>query len=98
MRPASARAALHGHTVGADGGMRIDADVVFIAIGQKMDASGLDALATESGRFVVDENHRTSMDKVWAGGDCVVGGDDLTVSAVQHGKLAAISIDRTLRK
>jgi glutamate synthase (NADPH/NADH) small chain len=83
---------------GADGGMQIDADVVFIAIGQKMDASGLDALATESGRFVVDENQQTSVEGVWAGGDCVVGGDDLTVSAVQHGKLAAISIDRTLRK
>ncbi len=82
---------------GTDGGIRLDADVVFKAIGQKMDASGLDALKMESGRFVVDENHKTSMDKVWAGGDCVVGGDDLTVSAVQHGKLAAISIDRTLR-
>ena len=34
---------------------------------------------------------------VWAGGDCVAGGEDLTVSAVQDGKLAAISIDRTLR-
>jgi glutamate synthase (NADPH/NADH) small chain len=38
------------------------------------------------------------LEKVWAGGDCVVGGDDLTVSAVQHGKLAAISIDQYLRK
>ena len=37
------------------------------------------------------------MPGIWAGGDCVVGGDDLTVSAVQHGKLAAISIDRYLR-
>ncbi|MDH5620669.1 MAG: NAD(P)-dependent oxidoreductase [Gammaproteobacteria bacterium] len=83
---------------GTDGGMHLDADVVFIAIGQKMDASGLNALTMDSGRFVVDEDHRTSMDKVWAGGDCVAGGDDLTVSAVQHGKLAAISIDRTLRK
>ena len=30
---------------------------------------------------------------VWAGGDCVYGGDDLTVTAVQHGKVAATSID-----
>ena len=33
---------------------------------------------------------------MWAGGDCVRGGDDLTVTAVQHGKLAAHSIDRFL--
>jgi dihydropyrimidine dehydrogenase (NAD+) subunit PreT len=79
-------------------GMRLDADVVFKAIGQRMDNGGLDSLKTESGRFVVDAEQKTSQDKVWAGGDCVVGGDDLTVSAVQHGKIAAISIDQYLRK
>ena len=81
----------------SDDGMHLDADVVFKAIGQKMDDGGLDSLATESGRFVVDENQRTSLDKVWAGGDCVVGGDNLTVSAVQDGKIAAINIDQYLR-
>lgn len=81
----------------SDDGIRLDADVVFKAIGQKMDSAGLESLATESGRFVVDVHQKTSLDKVWAGGDCVVGGDDLTVSAVQHGKVAAISIDDYLR-
>lgn len=81
----------------SDGGVRLDADVVFKAIGQRMDGNGLASLASESGRFIVDEHQKTSSDKVWAGGDCVVGGNDLTVSAVQHGKIAAISIDRTLR-
>lgn len=80
------------------GGLTLDADVVFKAIGQNMDGSGFDSLQTESGRFVVDDNQRTSMANVWAGGDCVVGGEDLTVSAVQHGKIAAIDIDRQLRK
>lgn len=80
------------------GGLTLDADVVFKAIGQKMDGSGFDRLETESGRFIVDDNQRTSMANVWAGGDCVVGGEDLTVSAVQHGKVAAIDIDRQLRK
>ena len=80
-----------------DEGMYLEADVVFKAIGQKMDGTGLESLTAESGRFVVNEQQRTSMDKVWAGGDCVVGGDDLTVSAVQHGKIAAIDIDRYLR-
>ena len=79
-------------------GLRLDADVVFKAIGQKLNADGYAALEQESGRIKVDEHHRTSMPKVWAGGDCVAGGDDLTVSAVQHGKLAAIDIDRALRK
>ncbi len=78
-------------------GLRLDADVVFKAIGQKLNADGYAALELESGRIKVDEHHRTSMPKVWAGGDCVAGGDDLTVSAVQHGKLAAIDIDRALR-
>lgn len=81
----------------SDEAMHLDADVVFKAIGQKLDGSGLDALASESGRFVVDADQKTSMQGIWAGGDCVVGGDDLTVSAVQHGKIAAISIDQYLR-
>ena len=82
----------------SEDGMSLNADVVFKAIGQKMSASGLESLDTEGGRFVVDEHQKTSADNVWAGGDCVTGGDDLTVSAVQHGKLAAIDIDTYLRK
>ena len=79
-------------------GLRLEADVVFKAIGQKLNDDGLVALEQESGRIRVDERQRTSMPKVWAGGDCVAGGEDLTVSAVQHGKIAAIDIDRQLRK
>ena len=79
----------------------LDADVVFKAIGQKLDddklGKELDGLALQRGKIVVDESHATSLDNVWAGGDCVVGGDDLTVSAVQHGKVAAIAIDQQLR-
>ena len=75
------------------------ADVVFKAIGQRLgDDSEKLSIATERGRIVVDEEQRTSAENVWAGGDCALGGDDLTVSAVQHGKLAAISIDRHLRE
>jgi len=77
--------------------LHLPADIVFKAIGQNMDRCGLDAIATQSGRFVVDIHQKTSIDGVWAGGDCVVGGDDLTVSAVQHGKIAATSIDQCLR-
>jgi len=76
------------------------ADVVFKAIGQKLAdeqlATELQDIELENGRIVVDDNQATSLEGVWAGGDCVAGGDDLTVSAVQHGKVAAIAIDRYL--
>ena len=75
--------------------MTLEADVVFKAIGQHMDE--VEGPETDRGRIVVDDEFRTSLNKVWAGGDCVLGGEDLTVTAVQHGKLAAISIDRHLR-
>ncbi len=40
-------------------------------------------------RIFVDEQLRTSIPGVYAGGDCVSLGQDLTVQAVQHGKRAA---------
>ncbi len=76
--------------------LTLEADVVFKAIGQKLEDQDLNELQLESGRIVVDESQATTLEKVWAGGDCVVGGEDLTVSAVQHGKVAAIAIDRSL--
>lgn len=36
------------------------------------------------------------MPGIWAGGDCVAGGEDLTVAAAQDGKVAAESIHRAL--
>ncbi|MQV87092.1 NAD(P)-binding protein [Sinorhizobium medicae] len=70
------------------------ADQIFKAIGQTFEASALGALRMKSGRIVVDAEGRTSLEKVWAGGDCVLGGEDLTVSAVAMGRDAAGSIDR----
>lgn len=77
----------------------LDADVVFKAIGQRLKDHPLDdgSLKMQDGKIIVNEAQATSLPGVWAGGDCVVGGDDLTVSAVQHGKVAAIAIDRHLR-
>ncbi|MDL2400634.1 NAD(P)-dependent oxidoreductase [Rhizobium mayense] len=74
----------------------IAADQVFKAIGQTFEASGLGALRMESGRIAIDGDGRTSLGGVWAGGDCVLGGDDLTVSAVAQGRDAAESINRAL--
>ena len=78
----------------------LEADIVFKAVGQKLAfEAGADnvLLQRDKGKLIVDQERRTSLPGVWAGGDCVADGDDLTVTAVQHGKLAAISIDRYLR-
>jgi dihydropyrimidine dehydrogenase (NAD+) subunit PreT len=76
-------------------------DVLFKAIGQRLveDVLGGDSapMDTVHGRIVVDAKQQTSLEDVWAGGDCVSDGDDLTVTAVQHGKVAAIAIDQFLR-
>ena len=53
-------------------------------------------LARDGERIRVDENMRTSLAGVYAGGDCTALGQDLTVQAVQHGKLAAEAIHAQL--
>jgi glutamate synthase (NADPH/NADH) small chain len=77
---------------------RIAADTVLKAIGQTLVLADpmLQTLALCGGRIEVDGEGRTSLAKVWAGGDCTWGGRDLTVEAVEHGKIAAHSIDRAL--
>lgn len=74
------------------------ADQVFKAIGQKfLPACIADSGVTLSGgRIAIDDERRTSVGNIWAGGDCVDGGEDLTVSSVEDGKLAAESIHRAL--
>ena len=78
-----------------------DADVVFKAVGQALDpamdqlAGG--ALGIEGGKIPVTGERATLLAGVWAGGDCIGDGDDLTVSAVQDGKIAALAMDRYLR-
>ncbi|WP_394688190.1 NAD(P)-dependent oxidoreductase [Hoeflea sp.] len=76
----------------------LQADQVFKAIGQAPDAgplAGVD-IALEKGRIRTDEARRTSHPKVWAGGDCIAGGEDLTVVSVEDGKIAAESIHKAL--
>ena len=76
----------------------LPADVVLRAIGQSFVPEPVgSAIALKDGRIATDEHGHTSHPKVWAGGDCRAGGRDLTVEAVQHGKLAAIDIHRALR-
>ena len=73
------------------------ADAIFSAIGQAFDGQALsDPLAhelkREGERIWVDASLQTSVPGVYAGGDCTALGQDLTVQAVQHGKLAAEAI------
>jgi dihydropyrimidine dehydrogenase (NAD+) subunit PreT len=74
-------------------GFRVEADMLFTAIGQRGTPEALGAaIDIKDGRIVVNAERRTSLERVWAGGDCVFGGQDLTVSAVEDGKQAARSI------
>jgi glutamate synthase (NADPH/NADH) small chain len=92
------RAGKDGPLEGTGQKYTLDADVVFKAIGQNVSweclADTAEILELRQGRIAVDEHRKTSLAGVWAGGDCVHGGSDLTVSAVQDGKVAALSIDR----
>ncbi|WP_426393722.1 NAD(P)-dependent oxidoreductase [Ralstonia sp. R-29] len=77
----------------------VDADMVLKAIGQTLVPIGLDGelLTVDGSRIAVGADGRTTLPDVWAGGDCAAtGGIDLTVQAVQDGKVAAASIDAYL--
>jgi len=78
----------------------LPADQVFEAIGQTLDPAPLNGAGPApelvGGRIEVDAERRTSLPGVWAGGDCIAGGKDLTVSAAADGRIAAESIHRML--
>ena len=75
----------------------LEADMVLKAIGQTFVAEPVGSrIALEGGRIATDAEGQTSLPRVWGGGDCRVGGRDLTVEAVEHGKVAAVSIHAAL--
>ena len=91
-----------GKLVGTGESFEIAADAVFKAIGQSLEATGIsDPLAStltrEGDKIAVDAQFRTKVAGVYAGGDCVAPGQDLTVQAVQHGKLAAHAIHHDIQ-
>ena len=83
-----------GRLTGTGETMRISADQVFSAIGQTLATDG--GLALDGRKISVTGAGRTSRDRVWAGGDCASGGDDLTVTAVAEGRDAAMDIYATV--
>ncbi|MDH4019859.1 MAG: NAD(P)-dependent oxidoreductase [Xanthomonadales bacterium] len=87
-----------GRLTGSGEKFVLPADQLFKAIGQALDATPLDGEETPEishGRIKVDESQHTSLPDVWAGGDCTAG-KDLTVTAVQDGKIAATSMNEYL--
>lgn len=70
---------------------RISADSILSAIGQML-YTVPNSLDIKEGKIIVDKKGRTNLDGVWAGGDCALGGQDLTVEAVAQGRDAAEDI------
>lgn len=91
-----------GRLVRTGGVVEIAADAVFKAIGQGMNEDGFQEplareLSREDERIWIDNRFRTALPGIYAGGDCVAPGQDLTVQAVQHGKLAAMAIHEDIQ-
>jgi dihydropyrimidine dehydrogenase (NAD+) subunit PreT len=87
-----------GKLTGTGETMTIPCDQVFTAIGQTLVERDLDkaGIALEKGRIKVSATRQTALAMVWAGGDCIAGGQDLTVTAVEDGKIAAAAIQAAL--
>ena len=87
-----------GKLMGKDEFLELETDSAFLALGQKMTHKIFELeLEMNSGKLAVDENGATSQSGIWAGGDCITAGKDLTVHAVEQGKQAAIAMDQWLR-
>lgn len=86
-----------GSLVGTGETRTLECDMVFMAVGQSLaEQARQNNITLTSNRIQVDDQQRSSDTKVWAGGDCASNGEDLTVAAVQAGKLAAESIHQSL--
>jgi dihydropyrimidine dehydrogenase (NAD+) subunit PreT len=85
----------NGKLVETEETVTLPADQVLRAIGQSLDGAP-GALVIESGKIKVGPGGQTSVESVWAGGDCASGGDDLTVTAVAEGRDAAEDIHAAL--
>jgi glutamate synthase (NADPH/NADH) small chain len=87
-----------GKLTGSDELFEIPCSAVFKAVGQKMAYPPAEQLipTISNGKIATFHNQLTSIEGVFAGGDCTGVGQDLTVEAVQQGKLAALAIQQSL--
>lgn len=79
---------------------RIPADTVVAAIGQGPNPTlqrETPQLVTQRGKIVIDEKGKTSIDRVYAGGDVVRGGSTV-ILAMHDGRRAAQAIDEAMRE
>jgi glutamate synthase (NADPH/NADH) small chain len=88
---------VNGGVAGTGDSYELPADMVLKAIGQKLDPVTIEGLDIVGGKVKVSETFETSLSGVFAGGDCVASGEDLTVQAVEDGKQAAHAIDAYLK-
>jgi len=78
---------------------RVEVDTVVMAIGQSPNPTvqrSTPQLITRRGKIVIDEEGRTSMPNVFAGGDVTRGGATV-ILAMRDGRAAAAAIDAALR-
>ena len=76
--------------------LSINADRVYKAVGQTLVSDDLVNLKVERGKIAVDADGLTVLPAVYAGGDCIKSGEDLTVQAVADGKKSARAIHAML--
>lgn len=85
-----------GRLLGTGECQLIATDMVLKAVGQKLDASVLSGILIEQGKIQINDKYQTSIEGVYAGGDCIDTGEDLTVQSVEDGKRAAHAMGHTL--
>jgi thioredoxin reductase len=81
-----------------EGGMSLDCERLFFAIGQYPSddlGSQLGCKRDEIGRLVIDQRNHTSIRNVFAAGD-VAGGPQLAIAAAASGAIAAVAIHSSL--
>ncbi len=72
-------------------------DHILKAIGQTLELDLFEGLELSGNKIKVNSNYQTSIKDVFAGGDCIDNGEDLTVQAVADGNKAAIAINDFLK-
>jgi thioredoxin reductase (NADPH) len=86
------------HCLQLENGMELDAEKIFIAIGQyPADDLGaqLGCRRDAGGHIVVDAHYHTSVHNVFAAGD-IIPGSQLAIAAAADGAVAALSIHKSL--
>ena len=90
------------HSLELADGMQLDADKIFLAIGQfPADDAGtklslqLGCERDDEGHVLIDRHYRTSVHNVFAAGD-IVPGPQLAIAAASDGAIAALAIHKSL--